>query len=286
MGTNNNFSYRPVNNQGHWNVFNLGYMLPRMSTLASRINEALNDKGWSQERLAEVCKKIEPDSISQVAIHKIASGKSKTTRKGPVLAKALGVNIDWLLTGEGPKHSGSADRPMVQYSNDNIIHKYDTGINGVNSETKTRIGNEPTKQLEMESNVSPGPDIKGKVPLISWVQAGNASEVIDMLSPGDAFEWIPSTVQVRDHTFALRVTGDSMMNDFPPGMILIVEPDMDPEIGDYVIAKNGDEEATFKKLVKDAGVMYLKPLNPAYPMIPLEGYTIVGVVRDAVRKLR
>jgi hypothetical protein len=44
----------------------------------------------------------------------------------------------------------------------------------------------------------------------------------------------------------LRVQGDSMTPDFPHGCIIVVEPELDPLPGDYVIAKNGDDEATFK----------------------------------------
>lgn len=58
-----------------------------MSTLASRLNERLDELRWSQEALAERCNQIEPGSISQVAIHKIATGKTKSTRKGPVLVE-------------------------------------------------------------------------------------------------------------------------------------------------------------------------------------------------------
>lgn len=112
MGTDNNSSYRHVNNQCHWTAINPGYRLLAMNTLASRLNEVLAEKEWSQEQLAERCARIaessddfDPkDSVSQVAIHKIASGKTKSTRKGPILSAALGVDINWLLTGQGEKH--------------------------------------------------------------------------------------------------------------------------------------------------------------------------------------
>ncbi|OVZ76913.1 hypothetical protein CBW55_03995 [Yersinia intermedia] len=43
-----------------------------------------------------------------------------------------------------------------------------------------------------------------------------------------------------------------------------------------------DNEATFKKLIVDAGVKYLKPLNPSYRLIELNGNCkILGVVVDA-----
>lgn len=136
------------------------------------------------------------------------------------------------------------------------------------------------------SNIAPGPAITGKVPLISWVRAGQYKEAIDLFEPGDAEDWIETTVPIRAHTFALRVQGDSMEPDFPTGTLIVVEPDLDPLPGDYVIAKNGDE-ATFKQLVKDGADWYLKPLNPRYPIKPLESpCRIVGVVREAIRRFR
>lgn len=53
--------------------------------------------------------------------------------------------------------------------------------------------------------------------------------------------------------------------------------------GNFVVAKlTDDNEATFKKLIVDAAVKYLKPLNPAYRLIELNGNCkILGVVVDA-----
>lgn len=141
------------------------------------------------------------------------------------------------------------------------------------------------KDLEAIShgNVSPGPAMGGKVPVISWVRAGDFAEAVDT---GEAEDWVEVTVPVRKHTFALRVEGDSMEPDFPPGTLLIVEPEMEPQPNDFVIAKNGGD-ATFKQLVKDGPDWYLKPLNARYPMKQvLEGTHIVGVVRESVRKFR
>lgn len=137
-----------------------------------------------------------------------------------------------------------------------------------------------------EVNIAPGPIVHGKVPLISWVQAGHALEVVDLLHPGEGFDWIDTTCQIRRHTYALRVQGDSMSPDFPEGCIIVVEPDMEPMPGDYVIAKNGDEEATFKQFIKDGADYYLKPMNERYPIKPLGAYHVVGVVRELVRRFR
>lgn len=141
--------------------------------------------------------------------------------------------------------------------------------------------------LDMEKNISVGPSIGGRVPLISDVQAGMFRNFVDNFHPGDeGKEMIPTSIPVKRHTFALRVVGDSMEPDFRAGMILVVEPDMEPNPGDFVIARNGSEETTFKQLVKDGPDWYLKPLNDRYPIKALGDSTIVGVVRAVEKRFR
>lgn len=136
-------------------------------------------------------------------------------------------------------------------------------------------------------NVERGPDVRGTVPLLSDVQAGMYREFVDNFHPGDGgAEAIPTTVPINKHTFALRVVGDSMEPRFTAGMILIVEPEMEPNPGDFVIAKNGDDETTFKQLTKDGAEWFLKPLNERYPIKPLGENRIIGVVRAATHNFR
>lgn len=175
------------------------------------------------------------------------------------LAKALGMTVEQLED--------------ESYLSDNLLPSSNTKLQVVSAES------EP-------SNLEQAPALRGKVPLISFVKAGEFAEVIDNLQPGDGEEWIDATCPVNRYTFALRVVGDSMEPDFPAGMILIIEPELSPEQNDYVIAKNGDGEATFKQLTRDGADWYLKPLNPRYPIKPLGTSRIIGVVRDAVRKFR
>lgn len=141
--------------------------------------------------------------------------------------------------------------------------------------------------FQEETNISVGPVLRGTVPLISDIQAGMFKEYVDNNHPGDGEqERIATGVPVNRHTFALRVVNDSMEPEFKEGMVLIVEPELDALPGDYVIAKNGQEETTFKKLVKDGADWYLKPLNPAYPTKPLGNSTIIGVVRAVEKRFR
>jgi SOS-response transcriptional repressor LexA len=138
------------------------------------------------------------------------------------------------------------------------------------------------------SNVAAGPNMGGSVPLLSSVQAGNFKEFVNNYSSVDnPVERVPTSVPVKQFTFALRVEGDSMEPDFKDGMVIIVEPELDPLPNDFVIVKNGNEESTFKQLVKDGPDWYLKPLNDRYPIKPLTtDMRVVGVVRAVEKRFR
>ena len=144
-------------------------------------------------------------------------------------------------------------------------------------------------ELMTGSNVTTGADMRGEVPLVSEVEAGRYT-AIDNFKSKKGLERVPTNVEIKRHTFALRVHGDSMISDshdsFPEGSILIVEPDLEAIPGDYVIAKNLEGETTFKQLVKDSGEYYLKPLNARYPIKPLGAAEIIGVVREFSKKFR
>jgi SOS-response transcriptional repressor LexA len=138
-----------------------------------------------------------------------------------------------------------------------------------------------------ESNVESGPEIRGVVALLSAVQAGAYKMHVDNFHPDDGgSELVATSVPIKRYTFALRVTGDSMEPEFREGMVIIVEPELEPTPGDFVIAKNADEETTFKQLVKDGADWYLKPLNDRYPIKPLGDSKIIGVVRAVEKRFR
>lgn len=129
-----------------------------------------------------------------------------------------------------------------------------------------------------ESNVSEATEVY-RVPLISWVQAGNYEDVF--LSSLDNIELIETTYKPRKYTYALRVVGDSMETKFPEGCIIIVEPEEQPHNKSFVIVTLQDSnQATFKQLIDDESGKYLKPLNEKYPLMPFQPSTaFCGVVK-------
>lgn len=132
-------------------------------------------------------------------------------------------------------------------------------------------------------NLAPGPDIHGHVPLISWVRAGDWSEAHNPHEPGYAEDWLPCPKKNGQHTYALRVRGDSMTaqygKSYPDGCIIFVDPDKrSPANGDRIVAKlKGSNEVTFKSFQQDAGRTWLKPLNPQHPAI-MEPFSVLGTV--------
>lgn len=128
-----------------------------------------------------------------------------------------------------------------------------------------------------------------RVRVISEVEAGGFSN-IDNFADGKPFETVAVTVEVKRHTFALKVHGNSMCSpigeSFPEGTLIVVEPEMTAEPGDYVIALNHNDQGTFKQLLLRDGVLYLHPLNKRFKPVPLGTSKIIGVVREAIRRFR
>jgi SOS-response transcriptional repressor LexA len=226
-------------------------------SLPARLTALLDAKnGGNQSELARHV------GVSPQAVQQWISGR--TAPRGSHLARVadyLGVTRSFLLYGE-PSSANALQEQAAGYAT--TLHE--------------------------------GPQLGGRVPLISWVQAGDFASAVDNLHPGDAEEWAETTVPIHRHTYALRVNGDSMTNpagepSFPHGSIIVVEPDAidsaDRMVGRFVIVKRTDHagEATFKQLVKDGVRFYLKPLNPQYQVIELHPDDVFcGVVRERVTR--
>lgn len=166
---------------------------------------------------------------------------------------------------------------------------YAQGLGCTLEEISPRLAVDARKayQTLAEYNVENGPDLRGRVPLISWVQAGDWQEIVDTFAPGDAEEWRGCPVNHGSRTFVLRVRGESMFNpngrpSFQQGDLIFVDPDRHAEHGALVVVRlDDDKEATFKKLVIEGERKYLRALNPAWPepIIKINGNaTICGVV--------
>lgn len=125
------------------------------------------------------------------------------------------------------------------------------------------------------------------VPLISTVQAGNWSEIVDRFQPGDAEKWLPCPVRHGPNTFCLAVEGESMSNpggkpSYEPGDVIFVDPGRAAQPGDRVVVRlERQKQATFKQYLEEDGRKFLRALNPDWKprLTPIDGEaTICGVV--------
>lgn len=128
-------------------------------------------------------------------------------------------------------------------------------------------------------------------PVLSSVQAGAWAEACEPYSVREIEQWYQTTERTSEKSFWLKVEGDSMTSpsglSIPDGAYVLVDTERDYQNKSLVVAKLTDvNEATFKQIIIDAGQRYLKPLNPNYKMIPINGNCrIIGVVVDAKIKL-
>jgi repressor LexA len=89
------------------------------------------------------------------------------------------------------------------------------------------------------------------------------------------------------NTFALRVTGDSMIGKhICDGDIVVLEHGPDPRPG-QVVAALIDRKSTLKTFIVRNSKPFLKAENPKYPdLIPSDELMIQGVFRALIRKAR
>lgn len=127
-------------------------------------------------------------------------------------------------------------------------------------------------------------DRGGEIPLLGTVAAGQPIEAIlshDTIA-------VPPNLQGRGRTFALRVRGDSMIEEnIQDGDIIIVTSQNTADNGQTVVALIDGNYATVKKFYREPEFIRLEPANsqfkPLFIKTP-ERIQIQGVVTGLLRK--
>ena len=211
-----------------------------------RIARAIALSGKKKGEIASLC------GVANSAVTQWITGESKSLRPENLyaLAKATGFRAEWLAIGEGAEKE-----------------KADSNVG------------EARQPIESY-----------RYPVISWVAAGAWAEAVEPYPAGFSDRYEFSEYDSKGAAFWLEVKGDSMTSpvgqSITEGTLILVDTEAEATAGKLVIAKLPDSnEATFKKLVNDGGKLFLKPLNPGYPIEPFdERCRIVGVVVRALQK--
>lgn len=122
------------------------------------------------------------------------------------------------------------------------------------------------------------------VPVIGWDQVTIWPEIPEEIAK-EMRHYIPTLLRFSNQGFALKVEGDSMEApsgiSFPEGSIVVVDPNFSVNNRAFVIARLiGEKEVIFRQIIMEGNKRYLKPLNPRYPIIEVNGpLSFCGVVR-------
>lgn len=145
-----------------------------------------------------------------------------------------------------------------------------------------------------DANAKTMPQGMRSYPVISRIQAGALREISVPYGSGDGFDVEFGDDDASQWSFFLEIEGDSMLPDFRPGDRVLIDPDVSPNPGDYVAARNTKQEATFKKYrvrgIDESGkeVFELVPLNDDYPVIRSDEHHlyVIGTMIEHRRKFR
>lgn len=120
------------------------------------------------------------------------------------------------------------------------------------------------------------------IPLLGNITAGKP---IERVEDNEQIK-VPANM-VRKDTYALRVSGHSMIDDnIQHGDIVIIEKRISAENGQSVVALINNEQVTLKKFYIEADGIRLQPANPEMEPILLknEEVEVLGVVTGVIRQ--
>jgi repressor LexA len=122
------------------------------------------------------------------------------------------------------------------------------------------------------------------LPLLGTVAAGQPIEAVEV---DESIDVPPELVTGRGRHYALRVAGDSMIEDqICDGDYVVVESREEARDGETVVALVAGSDVTLKKLYRDGPHVRLEPANERLQpiVVPAEDVQVRGIVRGLIRR--
>jgi repressor LexA len=133
-------------------------------------------------------------------------------------------------------------------------------------------------QLLQESPAAPAP--RTGVKLLGRIAAGEPIEAIEDPQTLEFEDW-----EERDDTFALQVTGESMIEEhIADGDFVVIRKQENARDGQIVAIRDDNGEATLKRFFRERNRVRLEPANHAMKPIFRDKVDVLGVLVGVVRK--
>jgi repressor LexA len=119
-----------------------------------------------------------------------------------------------------------------------------------------------------------------RLKLVGRIAAGQPIEAVEQDEELGFSEW-----EGADDKFALRVSGDSMIEEYiADGDYVVIQRQEVARDGQIVAVRDDDGEATLKRLFRERNRVRLEPANKAMKPIYRDNVTILGTLAGVVRK--
>lgn len=139
------------------------------------------------------------------------------------------------------------------------------------------IGDEPLPENRLAGTYNPGVHGWRQLPLLEWEQLLEWPNLKEQPKPTQS---ISTDLDLGEHACALVVKDNTMEPRFPEGTVIILDPAIQPENRDFAVVHiDGHKLPTFKQMLIDGNVAYLKPLNLDFKPFALDkNYHVLGTV--------
>jgi hypothetical protein len=211
----------------------------------ARLLYAIVKAGYTQQSFARAVE------ISGGALNKIIHDPNARTTMWGTFARKLNVPAEWLEFG--------VKKTCVQIIQGDQIREIKTNEDG--------------------------PPFNLGTPWYEWQQAQLKTINVESLPrkqfiTGGSYR---TMALVIDET--INISPDSNVKDFHPGDIIYIDPEIEPQENNMVLAHvRGEKHCILRQYVKAHGKWWLKPLNPQFPAIPLsDKIEIIGVYYATLR---
>ena len=198
----------------------------------------------------------------------------------------LVIEIERLLaeTGNVTSNSKSPSQPVIHriWSGETTNPKVETlrpiaKYFGVS--LSALVGDEPLPNKYIPGSYNANITPYQRVPILKWNQVLELPN-LPKTSAEIRIPTLLTEVNVGQKGYAVTIEDTSMEPYFYKGTRLIVNYELTPRSGDFVIVQiEGQKQPHFKQLIMDGHQSYLKPFDPGFKAFPLEGdYRFLGVI--------